>query len=145
MTTIQEFKHWLSANRENAHLEFKEAKNTYDYKKLLRYCVAMANEGGGRFILGVTDTLPRAVVGTKAFKVIDKIKENLFESLRFRVEVEEMDYHSKRVVIFNIPSRPHGVPYGVEGAFYMRSGEQLVPMSEDQLRKIFSEGKTNLP
>ncbi|MDY0014135.1 MAG: FRG domain-containing protein [Rhodocyclaceae bacterium] len=32
-------------------------------------------------------------------------------------------------------------PYHYEGAYLMRSGEELVPMSEDQLRKIFAEGQ----
>lgn len=141
MTTIQELEHYLSESKENAHLEFKEAKKQHDYKKLLRYCVAIANEGGGKYILGVTDKLPRSVVGTNAFKNIDKIQQDIFDALRFRVDVEEIDYYSKRAVIFSIPSRAKGIPYSLNGAYYMRSGEELVPMSEDQLRKIFSEGK----
>jgi predicted HTH transcriptional regulator len=31
----------------------------------------------------------------------------------------------------------------MKGAYLMRSGEELVPMSEDQLRKIFAEGQPN--
>ena len=36
--------------------------------------------------------------------------------------------------------RPRGTAYHHEGAYLMRSGEELVPMSEDQLRRIFAEG-----
>ncbi len=43
----------LMKHRENAHLEFKEAKNNYDSDKLTQYCCALANEGGGKIILGV--------------------------------------------------------------------------------------------
>ena len=35
---------WLVAPAEHEHLEFKEAKQQYDTTKLLRYCVALANE-----------------------------------------------------------------------------------------------------
>jgi len=45
----------LMKHRENAHLEFKEAKNNYDSDKLTQYCCALANEGGGKLILGVSD------------------------------------------------------------------------------------------
>lgn len=65
-TTSSELNEWLSAPRESAHLEFKEAKNQYDTTKLFRYCVALANEGSGKLILGVTNEMPRRVVGTKA-------------------------------------------------------------------------------
>ncbi|MGQ0561514.1 MAG: hypothetical protein ACT443_06530, partial [Gemmatimonadota bacterium] len=30
--------------------------------------------------------------------------------------------------------------YHLDGAYLMRSGQALVPMSEDQLRRIFAEG-----
>ncbi len=33
---------------EDEHLEFKEAKKHFDFEKLVRYCVALANEGGGK-------------------------------------------------------------------------------------------------
>lgn len=38
---------WRGAASETQNLEFKEAKNQYDTNKLCRYCVAIANEGGG--------------------------------------------------------------------------------------------------
>jgi len=51
-------------SREGEHCEFKEAKSRYDFEKLVKYCAALANEGGGNFVLGVTDKRPRRVVGT---------------------------------------------------------------------------------
>jgi|GEM_PF-4857805 len=42
----------------------KEAKQNYQFEKLVDYCVALANEGGGKIILGVTDKRPRRIVGT---------------------------------------------------------------------------------
>lgn len=140
-TSLTEFQHWLDAPRETEHLEFKEAKNQYDTTKLMRYCVALANEGGGKFVLGVTDKPPRKVVGTAAFQNTADITSKVFEKLRFRVDVEELAHPDGRVVIFHIPSRPKGTAYQHEGAYLMRSTEDTVPMSEDRLRQIFAEGQ----
>ena len=39
------------------------------------------------------------------------------------------------------PSRPLGVPLDHDGAYLMRAGEALVPMTPDHLRSIFAEGE----
>lgn len=140
-TSIQELDRWIDAPRESEHLEFKEAKNQFDVAKLYRYCVAIANEGGGKLILGVSDKLPRKVVNSEAFRNIADIAEKIFSKLRFRVDVEEIVQPSGRVVVFHIPSRPRGTAYQFEGAYLMRSTDDTVPMSEDRLRQIFEEGK----
>lgn len=140
-TSPEQFNQWLQAPRESYTLEFKKAENQYDETKLLKYCVALANEGGGQFILGVTDKVPRQVFGTKAFPNTDKIAQKILKLLGFRVAVETFDASCKRVLIFHIPSRPQGTAYALEGAYWMRSGEELVVMTEDQLRRIFDEGK----
>lgn len=58
---------WRSNASETQNLEFKEARQQYDTTKLCRYCVAIANEGGGHLVLGIADKLPRPVVGSAAF------------------------------------------------------------------------------
>jgi len=73
MTTLQRLKKWL-LSPEDEKLEFKQATSQFDSEKLTRYCVALANEGGGKLILGVTDRPPRRVVGTGAFADIGKVK-----------------------------------------------------------------------
>lgn len=52
-----------------------------------------------------------------------------------------MAHPDGRVLVFHIPSRPLGTAYHYKGAYLMRSGEARVPMSEDQLRRIFAEGE----
>lgn len=42
--------------------------------------------------------------------------------------------------MFKIPSRPIGQAQHYNGMYLMRAGEELVPMSPDQLKQIFSEG-----
>ena len=140
-TTIEELTRWMTAPRETENLEFKEAKNQYDNTKLFRHCVALANEGGGKLILGVTDKPPRQVIGTAAFHTPSGIQSKLLDKLRFRVMVEEFRHPDGRVVIFHVPSRPKGTAYELDGAYWMRSPDGTVPMTEDRLRVIFDEGK----
>jgi ATP-dependent DNA helicase RecG len=139
-TTPEQIDLWRSSPSEHQQLEFKEAKTQFDNRKLYRYCVAIANEGGGYLILGVADKPPRPIVGTAAFNNPVEMAQKLFEAVGFRVDIEEVAHPAGRVVVFHISSRPHGTAYHFEGAYLMRAGQELVPMSEDQLRRIFAEG-----
>ena len=141
MTTPSEIDVWRHSPTEHERLEFKEAKTQFDNQKLYEYCVALANEGGGRLVLGVANTPPRRVVGTQAFRDPVAMSGKIFQILGFRVEMEAVDHPDGRVVVCSVPSRPRGSAYHLEGKYLMRSGESLVPMSEDRLRAIFDEGK----
>ena len=131
---------WLETPAETQNLEFKEAARQFDTEKLCKYCVALANEGGGHLLLGITDKIPRKVIGSQAFPNTQDITQKLFQWLGFRVDVKEIFHPDGRIVVFRIPSRPKGTAYKYEGAYFMRSGEKLVHMSEDVLRRIFAEG-----
>ncbi len=139
--TTQQIDRWLGSSTENQQLEFKEAKSQFDTNRLCKYCVAIANEGGGHLVLGVTDQKPRKVVGTRAFINPQKIASKIYELIKFRVNVTEVTHPDGRVLAFAIPSRPQGTAYSHEGAYLMRIGSELRPMSEDRLRNIFAEGK----
>lgn len=138
MITKQQIDDWRR-RRENEHLEFKEAKNSFEFDKLVKYCAALANECGGSIILGVADKIPRKVVGTSAFENLERTKAGLIEKLRLRIIAEEVLHRDGRVLVFTAPSRPVGTPIAVDGAYWMRAGENLVPMTPDQLKRIFDE------
>lgn len=140
-TTPAQIDTWRLAPTEHQRLEFKEAKKQFDTHKLAEYCVALANEGGGLLLLGIADKPPRSVVGSQAFQDTVRAAEKLFETVGFRVDIEAVDHPAGRVLVFHIPSRPRGTAYHLEGRYLMRSGASLVPMSEDQLRRIFAEGQ----
>lgn len=140
-TTVEQIDLWRQARSEHQRLEFKEAKTQYDLRRLSEYCVALANEGGGVLLLGITDAPPRRVVGTRAFPDTVQSSEKLFQSVGFRVDIEEVAHPDGRVLVFHVPSRPRGTAYHLDGKYLMRAGEALVPMSEDQLRRIFAEGQ----
>ncbi|NKQ39564.1 MAG: hypothetical protein HF967_08905 [Methanosarcinales archaeon] len=108
-------------------------------KSLCGYLIALANEGGGKIILGVTDKKPRIIVGTNAFLDVDKLKSDIFSKIKRRVEIDEIYSENKRVLIISINSKPMGEPLNFNGQYLMRVGEELHPMSSDQLKAIFSE------
>lgn len=140
-TTPEQVDLWRGSPSEHQRLEFKEAKQQFDGRRLNEYCVALANEGGGILLMGVADAPPRPVVGTQAFPDLVATTQRVFEAVGFRVDIDEVAHPDGRVLVFRIPSRPRGTAYHLEGRYLMRSGEALVPMTEDQLRRIFSEGQ----
>jgi ATP-dependent DNA helicase RecG len=138
MTTQIEFNHFLDAP-EGSRFEFKEAKQNFSFGEIVKYCVALANEGGGKIILGVTDKRPRRVVGSQAFAEPGRTEGGLYERLHHRVPIEEYFHEGKRVLIFHVPTRPPGSAWSHNGVFWMRAGDSLVGMSDDQLRAIHAE------
>lgn len=137
-TTLSQLAEWTAAD-EGHHLEFKEAKNRFDFEELVRYCVALANEGGGQIVLGVTDRKPRKVVGSQAFVPPQRTEEGIVERIGLKVRAEEIAHPDGRVLVFHVPARHRGVPVAYKGAYWMRSGEGLVPMTADELRRVFDE------
>jgi len=128
---------------EGARLEFKAAKTNFHFEELIKYCVALANEGGGKMILGVSDARPRQVVGTAAFAEPGRTEAGLFESLHRRIPIEEYLHEGKRVLIVHVPSRPRGEAVSYRGAFLMRRGDSLVGMTSDRIRAIHAEIETD--
>ena len=134
---------WL-VEREGESLECKEAKSRFSYDDLEEYCAAIANEGGGRIVLGVTDKPPRRIVGTAAFPEPQKETARLTERLRYiKVRSEEVATPSGRVLIFHVPGRPKGIAIEINGRFLMRAGDSLRPITQDQIRRIVLEAESD--
>lgn len=142
-TTTAEFASHLAAP-EGTRLEFKEARTSFHFEELAKYCVALANEGGGKIIFGVSDARPRQVVGTAAFAEPGRTEAGLFQTLHRRIPVEEVAHEGKRVLVVHVPARPRGEALAYKGAFLMRRGDALVGMDNDQLRAIHAEIETDL-
>src|SRR4030065_419602 len=111
MTTPEQIAEWLAAP-EGRQLEFKTASTSFHFEKLIDYCVALANEGGGKIILGITDRRPRNVVGTAAFAEPGRTEAGLYERLRHRIHIEETLYQDKRLLIVHVPGRLPGTALG---------------------------------
>ena len=139
MTTSREqFRQWLEAP-EGARLEFKEARRRYDLQKLLQYCVALANEGGGHVLLGVSDHRPRKVVGTQAFSEPGRTEAGLRQRLGHRVPVEELRYDNRRVLIVHVPARLPGTAWHLDRRYLKRAGDELAPLGDAELKSMFDE------
>ncbi len=129
----------LLTSRENEHFECKEAKNRYDFEELVQYCVALANEGGGVFALGISDKIPRTIVGSKAFPEPERTASSITDRIHLKIIGYDLQHPNGRVVLFEVPSMHKGVPVQYKGAFLMRSGDSLVPMTSDRLKQILEE------
>ena len=138
MTTPDEF-HALLESPEGSRVEFKTASRGFHFEELVKYCVALANEGGGTIVLGVTDRRPRQVIGTRAFDEPGRTEAGLFEQLRQRIPIEAYHHDGKRVLLVHAPARLPGTVWQHKGSFWMRTGDALVPMSDEQLRRIHEE------
>lgn len=136
--TREEFENLLAAP-EGTRLEFKEAANRYEFDDLVRYCVAIANEGGGQIVLGVTNARPRRVVGTAAFTEPGQTEAAVFQRIGHHVSLQEHVHDGQRVLIVNVPPRLAGTAWNDRGTYWMRAGEALVPMADERLRAIHAE------
>lgn len=140
------------------HIEFKEAKWNFNFDGgdrrdpkdrrhcILGYVAALANEQGGRLVFGMMDKQPHNVVGTSFEEGnLGALEDAIYERMKIRVRIEEMFEPSpsavdkKRVIIFNVPSRPVGKMLKFEGVPLMRTGESLREMSDEEIFKILSE------
>ncbi|MEI6887491.1 MAG: RNA-binding domain-containing protein [bacterium] len=146
-TTADEFTKLISTKREHEQLEFKEAKDQFSFDNgthsLLGYIVAISNAKGGKLILGVTDKYPRKVIGSNAFINLADIENKVFERLKIKVTADEIYLDNKRLVIFHIPSRQIGEPLMFEGKHLIRHNDQIVALSNYELKKIFNESITD--
>jgi len=137
-TTPEEFSRLLAAPEGN-RIEFKSATGQYHFDKLVEYCVALANEGGGRIVLGVSDRRPREVGGTAAFAEPGRTEAGLSQRLHHRIPIEEFLHGNKRVLIVHVPSRLPGTAWQIDGRYLKRAGDDLAALSDLELRAIFAE------
>ncbi|MBA3684501.1 MAG: DEAD/DEAH box helicase family protein [Planctomycetes bacterium] len=101
--------------------------------------MALANEGGGEILLGVTDRRPRRIVGTQAFPEPGHTEASLHQRLNRRVHVEEVPTPEGRVLVVHVPTRLPGTAWDHNGRYLKRAGDSLVAMEGDELRAIFAE------
>jgi ATP-dependent DNA helicase RecG len=133
---------------ENEVVEFKQAGNDYDTDKIGRYFSALANEANLRnqerawLVFGV-DNKNRSVVGTnyrhESAERLQSLKMQMSEgaepSITFR-NIHELLIPQGRVVLFEIPAAPRGMPIAWKGHYYARAGESLTSLGLDKQDEI---------
>ena len=124
---------------EGENFEFKAARNSYEFEELVKYACAIANCGGGLFILGISDRRPRKIIGSNAFSQPERTREGLINKLQIRIDFYEYKEDGKRILVFEIASRPFGLPVQADGIIWWRQGDSLVKMPQNVVRKIYNE------
>lgn len=139
------------------HVEFKKGeqgnvsynggdkKAPKDRRKcILGYVTALCNEGGGRMVIGMHDSYPHKVIGTKQNEnSLGDLESKIYRDTGIRPDVYEL-YEDEanqmgRVVVIEVPPRPIGKVYKFEDVPLMRVGEDLMPMDDKVLFSILQE------
>jgi hypothetical protein len=134
-------------SQEDECVEFKEAKNDFDSKKLGKYFSAISNEANlrgkqeGWLIFGIEDKTHR-IVGTQyrnGSKNLNSVKGEIARGTTQQIsfiEIYELMRDGKRILLFQIPAAPKGIPIAFSGHYYARNAEELVPMDIEKIERI---------
>jgi len=133
--------------------EFKEAKNVYDFNKLGKYFSALSNEANLKgkqhawLIFGIKDK-GRTVVGSRfrqSRKDLDSLKGEIANKTTNRItfiEIYELHLPEGRILMFQIPAAPKGIPIAFDGHYYGRDGEELSPLNLEEIERIRAQAIT---
>ena len=144
---INEIFNNLRYHYENEVVEFKKAENNFDFDDLGKYFSALSNEANLRdkdfawLVFGVHDKT-REILGTSyknGMKSLQKLKYDLSQHTTDRNtfrDIYELEVEGKRVLMFQIPAAPRGIPMAWQGHFYARRGESLVALDMSKYEEI---------
>jgi len=137
----------LISTWENEVVEFKQAGDGFSTDDIGKYFSALANEanlrGAGRawLVFGVHNKT-RAVVGTayrpeseRLQSLKQQIAENTTPRITFR-DIHELLHAAGRVLLFEVPAAPRGMPISWKGHYHARASESLAPLGLDKQDEI---------
>lgn len=149
MNIVEKFKDLMNLPGETEVVEWKKAENSFDFKELGKYFSALSNEANLKgmreswLIFGVTNE--KNILGTRYRNdrvSLDKLKHEISQSttngISF-VEIFEIEIEGKRILLFQIPPAPRGIPIGWKGHYYARNGESLAPLGMEKFERIRSQ------
>ena len=148
---LQQVLQRLLAQWESECVEFKAASNDYDTSDIGKYFSALSNEANLRgltaawLVFGV-DNKKRQVIGTdyrpereRLHSLKHQIAQGTDPSTSFR-EIHELITPLGRVVLFEIPAAPCGLPIAWKTHCYGRNGESLTGLSIAKQDEIRAQG-----
>jgi ATP-dependent DNA helicase RecG len=137
----------LALPAETEIVEFKEAKNSYDFDKIGKYFSALSNEANLKgkscawLIFGVENKKHR-IIGSQYRpnrKDLDSLKKEIgdktTQNISF-IEIYELPTPQGRIILFQIPAAPQGIPVAYEGFYYGRANESLVALNIEKIERI---------
>lgn len=136
-------------------VEFKEAKQGYDFSKLGKYFSALSNEANlmGKeeawLVLGV-ENKKKDIIGSRfrstSRPYLDSLKGEIANKttngITF-IEIHELNLSEGRIVMFQIPAAPPGIPISFEGHYYGRNGEELSSLNLEEIERIRRQSANN--
>lgn len=143
---IEKLSQYRQLPTETEWLEFKEAKDTFNNDDLGKYFSGLSNAANLKgqhsawLLFGIKDK-PRIIVGTNYrtdFARLNSLKHEISQhtnGLSFQ-EIYELFTSEGRVLMFQIPAAPAGMPTSWKGHYYGRVGESLGPLSIQELDTI---------
>jgi ATP-dependent DNA helicase RecG len=146
--SLQQILYMLIAGWEGECVEFKEANDNFSTSDIGKYFSALANEANLRgvssawLVFGVSNR--RQIVGTtyrtdpgRLQSLKHQIAQDVDPSTSFREIHELTTTDGHRVLMFEIPAAPRGIPIAWKGHFHARNGESLTALSlakQDEIR-----------
>ncbi len=129
-------------------VEFKEAKNDFSFEKLGKYFSALSNEANLKgtpeawLVFGI-ENRQRNIVGSN-YRAnnrphLDSLKSEIASKTTNRItfiEIHELQKPEGRVILFQIPPAPQGLPIAWEGHYYGRDGEELAALNLEKIERI---------
>ena len=137
----------LNQPSENEVMEFKEAKNSFDLDTLGKYFSALSNEANLKgkaaawLVFGIEDKTHKIVGtaykqnGTELQKVKKLVSDKTNGHIGF-IEIHVLQTQQGRVVMFEIPPAPQGMPVAYGGFSYAREHENTIPLSDEKRDRI---------
>lgn len=149
---IEIFDKLIKLPTETEYIEFKEAKNNFDFEDLGKYFSAISNEANlkkqecGWIVFGVTDKPPRKIIGTnyKIGSKLQKLKEDISNHTTGKItfdEIYEIEMEGKRILVFKILPSPQNMPVAWKGFYYGRDNEALGALNIQEIEEIRNQGK----
>ena len=137
----------LLKNNESENVEYKEAKNNFDFNELGRYFSALSNGAnliGKQYawlIFGVSDKSHDFVnTNYRRNSNLNGLKKELTQSTNDNLtflDIYELEIDGNRVIMFKIPAAI-GVPTTWKGIAYDRNDDALIPLNDTKRNTILS-------
>lgn len=137
----------LIKNNENEYVEYKEAKNNFDFNELGKYFSALSNGAnllGKQYawlIFGVNDKTHEFVnTNYRRSGNLNSLKKEIIQSTNDNMtflDIYELEIDNNRVIMFKIPAAL-GVPTTWKGIAYDRNDESLIPLNDSKRNIILS-------
>lgn len=137
----------LLKNNESENVEYKEAKNNFDFNELGRYFSALSNGAnliGKQYawlVFGVTDKTHEFVnTNYRKNSNLNGLKKELTQSTNDNLtflDIYELEIDGNRIIMFKIPAAI-GVPTTWKGIAYDRNDDALIPLNDTKRNTILS-------